>query len=295
MTGRALFRDYWDAVGRAPRAHRGRGELLISATLAGGAGGIGARKVQVYLPAGYHDGRDRFPVLLLNDGQNLFDEATSYAGSWHAEAALDRLQDLGRPVIAVGIPNAGMRRIFEYAPFRDRRYGGGGGEAYLAWLSGRVLPLVARNFRVAAGRETTALAGASMGGLISLYAAVKHPDRFGLAGAMSPSLFFGDEAMLRVLATDPAPHGRIYLDIGTLEGRRPVRRRRSTPKPPPKSPSGGMKRLRKVRRRLEKLGFKCGVDLAWSEEPGGRHDEAAWSRRLPEMLQFLFLPETPLK
>ena len=279
MTGRARFRDYWKTVGREAQ---GEGELLLSPVL---AGAVAPRAVQVYLPAGYRAGRDRFPVLYLHDGQNLFDPATSFMGSWHADLALDRQARAGAPVIAVAIPNSGLRRIHEYAPVRDRRYGGGGGAAYVEWLLGSVQPLIEKHFRVARGRETTAIAGASMGGLISLFAYARFPERFGLVGAMSPSLFFGDEALTRWFERHAIARGRIYLDIGTLEGRRNRRRRTA-----PKSPSGAMRRLRKLRRVLEKKGFRRGVDLEWIEEPGGRHDEAAWSRRLPGMLEFLFPP-----
>ncbi len=93
----------------------------------------------------------------------------------------------------------------------------------------------------------------------------------------------GDEALTRWVERHPVAPGRIYLDIGTLEGRR--NRRRKTP---PKSPSGAMRRLRKLRRVLEKKGFQRGRDLSWIEEAGGCHDETAWSRRLPGMLDFLF-------
>ena len=84
MTGRARFRDYWKTVGREAQ---GEGELLFLSVL---AGVVAPRAVQVYLPAGYRDGRDRFPVLYLHDGQNLFDPATSFLGSWRADLALDR-------------------------------------------------------------------------------------------------------------------------------------------------------------------------------------------------------------
>lgn len=278
---RTRFRDYWETVGR-PR--RGEGELLISPVL---DGPLPPRAVQVYLPPGYRAGRDRFPVLFLHDGQNLFDPATSFLGSWHAERALDQRAGDGAPVIAVAIPNAGERRLHEYAPFRDRRYGGGGGEAYLAWILGVVQPLIEREFRVARGRERTAIAGASMGGLISLFAYARFPAQFGLAGGMSPSLFFGDEALKRWIERRAIAPGRIYLDIGTLEGRRNRRRKR-----PPKSPSGAMRRLRGLRRVLEGKGFRRGQDLEWIEEAGGRHDEAAWARRLPGMLEFLFPART---
>jgi predicted alpha/beta superfamily hydrolase len=248
-------------------------------------GEVPARPILVYLPPGYAAAPEPLPVLYLQDGQNLFDPATSFAGSWHAERACDRLARLGRPVVAVGIPNAGLSRIHEYAPFRDRRYGGGGGEAYLTWLTQRVQPLVERSFRVRRGPEATGIAGASMGGLISLHAYARVPHRFGVVGAMSPSLFFGEEALTRQFESHSLVPGRVYLDVGTLEGRR--NRRRKTP---PKSPSGAMKRLRRLRRAFEKHGFRRGVDLEWLEEPGGRHDEAAWSRRLPGMMEFLFPP-----
>ncbi|MBP9143721.1 MAG: alpha/beta hydrolase [Thermoanaerobaculia bacterium] len=274
---RGRFRDYWKTVGREAR---GRGELLLSPVL---DGPLWPRPVQVYLPPGYGDGRERFPVIYLQDGQNLFDPATAFAATWRAERALDRLAGRGRPVIAVGVPNSGLRRIHEYAPFLDRRYGGGGGGDYLEWLAGTVQPLIEKQFRVARGRETTAIAGASMGGLISLYAFGRLPERFGLVGGMSPSLFFGDEALTRWLGERPLAGGRVYLDIGTLEGRRNRRRRT-----PPKSPSGAMRRLRRLRLAFEKAGYRRGEDLEWIEEPGGRHDEAAWARRLPGMLDFLF-------
>lgn len=279
--GRARFRDYWKTVGRAPQ---GEGELLLSPVL---EGALPPRAVQVYLPPGYRAGRDRFPVLYLHDGQNLFDPATAFMRSWHADRALDQLAREGAPVIAVAIPNSGVLRVHEYAPFRDRRYGGGGGVAHLTWILGTVQPLIEKQFRVARGREATAIAGASMGGLISLFAYARFPESFGLVGAMSPSLFFGDEALTRWVERHSIAPGRVYLDIGTLEGRRNRRLRT-----PPKSPSGAMRRLRRLRRVLEEKGFRCGDDLAWIEEPGGRHDEAAWSRRLPEMLEFLFPRQT---
>lgn len=249
-------------------------------------GEVPARPILVYLPPGYGAAHERLPVLYLHDGQNLFDPATSFGASWRAERAFDGLARLGRPVIAVGIPNGGLSRIHEYAPFRDRRFGGGGGEDYLLWLTRSVQPLVERSFRVRRGPESTGIAGASMGGLISLYAYARTPRHFGVAGAMSPSLFFGGEALTRQFELHPPPAGRVYLDIGTLEGRRNRRRRT-----PPKSPSGAMRRLRKLRRVLEQSGFRRGEDLAWIEEPGGRHDEASWSHRLPGMLEFLFPPQ----
>lgn len=275
-----MWRNYW--AGRE-RFARGKGELLISSPV---GGAVPPRPLTVYLPPGYRDGRDRFPLVVLQDGQNLFDDATSFAGAWRVERAIDELAAAGHPVIAVGVPNAEKHRIHEYAPVRDRRYGGGGGEAYNGYLVDSVLPAVGKGFRVRHDREAVGVAGASMGGLISLHAFFAWPERFGRVGAMSPSLFFGREALTRWIGRRPFPGGRVYLDIGTLEGRR-FRRRKSLPR----FPSGAMRRLRKLRKRLEKLGYRRGADLEWIEESGGRHDEAAWARRLPGMLRFLFASE----
>lgn len=271
-----IWRDYWQE--RESKA-RGEGELLISPPL---AGAVPPRALLAYLPAGYHESRERYPVVLLHDGQNLFDDATSFAGAWRVERAIDELARAGRPAIAVGIPNAGSKRLHEYAPVKDKRYGGGGGEAYSCYLAESVVPFLRRSLRVAAGRENVAVAGASMGGLISLHAFFAFPEVFGLAGAMSPSLFFGRESLTRWIGRRPFHAGRIYLDVGTLEGRRALGRRLLH-----RFPSGAMRRLRKLRKILEKKGYVRGVDLEWIEEPGGRHDEAAWSRRLPGMLRFL--------
>ena len=275
-----MWRDYW--AGREKFA-RGKGELLISSPV---GGAVPPRPLTVYLPAGYRDGRDRFPLVVLQDGQNLFDDATAFAGAWRAERALDGLAASGHPVIAVGVPNAEKHRIHEYAPVKDKRYGvagGAGGEAYSCYLVDSVLRGVEKSFRVRHDREAIGVAGASMGGLISLHAFFAWPERFGRVGAMSPSLFFGREALTRWIGRRPFHGGRIYLDIGTLEGRRNRKRRIL-----PRFPSGAMRRLRKLRKVLEKKGFERGVDLEWIEESGGRHDEAAWARRLPGMLEFLY-------
>jgi predicted alpha/beta superfamily hydrolase len=271
------WKSYW--IGRE-RSASGEGELLISAPV---GGDVPPRPLLTYLPPGYAKSRSRLPLLLMHDGQNLFDDATSFAGSWRAQAAIDALAHAGRPILAVGIPNSGAHRIHEYSPARDRKYGGGGGEAYIAWLAGNVLPFLRRSFRIAPEREAVGLAGASMGGLISLHAFFAHPELFGRCGAMSPSLFFAREAETRWISRQPFAGGRIYLDVGTLEGRRKRKLRLL-----PRFPSGAMRRLRKLRRRLERKGYERGVDLEFIEEPGGRHDEAAWARRLPGMLKFLF-------
>jgi predicted alpha/beta superfamily hydrolase len=96
-------------------------------------------------PSGLAAGQ-RYPVIYLQDGQNLFDPATSYVEPWGLLAAMDRLAVAGTEALVVGIPNHGRLRRYEYSPFRDILHGGGGGDRYLAFLLETVKPLIDRDF-----------------------------------------------------------------------------------------------------------------------------------------------------
>ncbi|MGN6756415.1 MAG: alpha/beta hydrolase [Thermomicrobiales bacterium] len=227
------------------------------------------RQILVHLPAGYAAGDQRYPVIYMQDGQNLFDPATSYAGDWHAGAALAVLERAGFPAILVGIPNMGKRRLAEYSPFREARLGGGAGDAYLNFVISTVKPLIDRDFRTLPAREDTAIAGSSMGGLISLYAFFARPDIFGLAGVMSPSLWFARGAIFRYLRRQPFVPGRLWLDTGDQEG------------------GNMLANARRLRDLLTAKGYHPGINLHYLEAAGAGHNEAAWAARLPAVLRFL--------
>ena len=230
-----------------------------------------SRDLLVALPPSYTAEGRRYPVLYMQDGQNLFDPATSHAGDWGLPASLDLLADRGVEAIVVGIPNAGRRRSYEYSPFRDTIHGGGGGgDRYLAFLVETVKRLVDRSFRTLPDRAHTVIAGSSLGGLISLYALWRHADVFGAAGVLSPALWFADRAMLRYAGRTAARvPGRIHLDVGTGEGAEAVADARA---------------LRDI---LVAAGYVPGRDLSYVEEEGGGHDEAAWGRRFLTAMPFL--------
>ena len=230
-----------------------------------------SRDLLVALPPSYTAEARSYPVLYMQDGQNLFDPATSHAGDWRLPATLDALAGRGVEAIVVGIPNGGRRRSYEYSPFRDTIHGGGGGgDRYLAFLVETVKPLVDRSFRTLPDRAHTVIAGSSLGGLISLYALWRHAEVFGAAGVLSPALWFADRAMLRYAErTAPRVPGRIYLDVGTGEGKEAVADARA---------------LREI---LTRPGFARCTELAWVEDEGGGHDEAAWGRRFREAMPFL--------
>jgi len=121
------------------------------------------RDILVYLPPSYPDSNRTYPTLYMHDGQNLFDEATSFAGEWRVDDALEQLAGEGIEAIVVGVPNTGANRLAEYSPFRDARFGGGRAGEYLDFIVDTVRPLVDEAFRTTGEREGTATIGSSMG------------------------------------------------------------------------------------------------------------------------------------
>ncbi|HEU5097965.1 MAG TPA: alpha/beta hydrolase-fold protein [Roseiflexaceae bacterium] len=242
------------------------------------------RKLYVYLPPSYAHKDRRYPVIYMQDGQNLFDQALSYAGEWQVDETMEALSQEGIEAIVVGVPNAGIHRIDEYSPFKDQRLRKGGrGDWYVAFLANTVKPLIDRDFRTLPEREHTGVLGSSMGGLISLYAFFCRPEVFGFAGAMSPSLWFAQEAILPYVRQAEARPGQIHLDLGTHEGSDT----RVLPGPPPRYTSRYLSAAHRMRDLLARKGYRLGQELNYHEEEEATHNEAAWARRLPDALRFL--------
>jgi predicted alpha/beta superfamily hydrolase len=247
----------------------------------------GSREILVYLPpslaaAGPDEAASgrRYPVIYFHDGQNVFDERTSYVGELRADETLEELASEGLEAIAVAVPNNGEARMDEYNPWRSSspwwrggRLSGGKGDAYLDFLVETVKPLIDASFPTSRRREDTGIAGSSMGGLISLYAVVARGDVFSLAGVMSPSLAWGDYRILRLIEEQGIPPARVHLDIGGREG------------------PGTVASTRRLRDLLVAKGMLEGRDLQYVEDVDAGHDEEAWAQRLPDALRFL-LAET---
>ncbi len=242
------------------------------------------RDVLVYLPPSYHHSPAAYPVIYMHDGQNLFDNATSFAGEWGVDETMEQLAyEEGLEAIIVGILNAGAHRLAEYTPFHDAHMGGGRGNAYLDFLVQTVKPLIDSDFRTLPGRRTTGIMGSSLGGLISLYAFFSHSAVFGFAGVMSPSLWFAEEAIYDYVAAAPFRPGKLYLDAGTRElgeqagGRfhRAAASRRYY---------AGVRRMKGI---LVRKGYRPLRDLLHVEEQWAGHSESSWGRRLGPALRFL--------
>ena len=227
------------------------------------------RDLTVYLPPSYGRSDRRYPVLYMQDGQNLFDPEASFAGSWRVDLAMNQAAARGAEGIVVGIPNAGEGRIAEYSPFDTPEGGPARGRHYVIYMAETVKPLIDARFRTLPQRETTGVVGSSMGGLISLFAFFARPDVFGVVGAMSPSLWIAERAIFGLLDPMPYQPGRIYLDVGRLEGQ------------------ATLDDARRLRDLLEAKGYPPGEQLRYVEDRAGQHEEAAWSRRFRSALTFL--------
>lgn len=233
------------------------------------------RTVEVHLPGEYDEEVRRYPVIYMQDGQNLFTEPQSFAGSWRLADELVQASRLGANAIVVGIHHASHDRIKEYSPFNDERIGGGEAAVYLAWLVDVLRPIVNERFRTLPAREHTGIGGSSMGGLLSLYAIFARSDVFGFAAVMSPSLWFAQGAIFDWVRAQPFVDARIYLDTGGREGERTL---------------ANAQRMRDL---LVEKGYLPGERLRWVEDSVGVHHESAWGRRFRKALPALLARATP--
>jgi predicted alpha/beta superfamily hydrolase len=240
------------------------------------------RNVVIYLPPNYDRRRQEgYPILLMQDGQNLFEPHTAFVPGQHwrlREAADDTIRSgLVEPLIIVGIENAGADRVHEYTPTHDAaRKAGGKAADYGQMLIEELLPLLRDRYRLAEGSSRVGVGGSSLGALLSLYVALQHPDVFGRAAVMSPAAWWGERAILREIeAFSGSERPRLWLDIGAREGRDAVAD------------------ARMVRDALRARGWTR-AELHYREESFAEHNESAWASRAPIMLQFLFPAGEPL-
>jgi predicted alpha/beta superfamily hydrolase len=241
------------------------------------------RFLRVWLPPGYDDPANEghcYPVLYLNDGQNLFEPTTSFNGvEWQVDETADRLVREGAvpPMIIVGMDNAGKDRIREYMPHRSLQpmIVRVSGTRYPDFLTQDVMPFMARHYRVATGPENTGLGGSSLGGLISLFTAAVKPGLIGRLLIESPSLWASNRQMIRQSRSVRNWPERVFLGTGTAEAGKPDRDR---------SMVDDVRELAAIFRRggLDDKHFKLVID------EGANHHESHWARRFPDALQFLF-------
>jgi enterochelin esterase-like enzyme len=243
------------------------------------------RFLRVWLPPGYEDAENEgrhYPVLYLNDGQNLFESATSFTGiEWQVDETAERLirEEAVPPMIIVGMDNAAKDRIREYMPYRSMnpvmlrvqgRY-------YPDFLMKEVMPFVGRNYRVATGPENTGLGGSSLGGLIALYTVMARPGVIGQLLLESPSLWASGRQLVREGRSVRIWPERIFLAAGTAEAGSAERSRTVV---------DDVRELAAILRRAVLSEKRLRLVI----KDGAGHNEAAWAERFPEALRFLFGP-----
>jgi glycosidase/predicted alpha/beta superfamily hydrolase len=235
------------------------------------------RRVMLYLPPDYATSQRRYPVLYMHDAQNVFDAATSFAGEWGVDETLDELHAHGDPgAIVVAIDNGGTHRMDEYNPWKsvDGQHGGGEGDAYVQFLVKTLKPYIDSHYRTRPDRENTGIMGSSMGGLISLYAALQYPEVFGRAGVFSCACWVAGPRILALArhAKPKRPLPRLYFVAGGLE-----------------TNDGSQARDQQmVIDSLVAAGFPSGTAIRSFVPADGRHSEWFWRREFPAAYQWLF-------
>ncbi|WP_036213905.1 alpha/beta hydrolase [Massilia alkalitolerans] len=231
------------------------------------------RQLRLYLPPGYATSKKRYPVLYMHDGQNLFDNATAYAGEWKVDETLDALAREGKlEMIVVGIDNGQEKRMTELNAWDNERIGKGEGREYTDFIVKTVKPMIDKQYRTLPGREHTAIMGSSMGGLASHYALVQYPQVFSKAGVFSPAYWTAQPSFDFVAAKPVPKDARVFLLMGEKEG---------------PQMNADVKRMAEV---VKKTGHPA-ANTVLKIVPGAEHNEAFWAGELREALLWMFAPD----
>lgn len=222
------------------------------------------RKIWVYLPSGYGASTEKYPVLYMHDGQNLFDKGSSFAGEWRIDEQLD---SIGAKAIIIGIEHGGDKRIDELTPYVNEKYGGGQADKYLDFIVTTLKPYVDKQYRTKPDRENTGIMGSSVGGLVSFYAMLKYPKVFGKTGIFSPSFWFSDDIYDLAINT-PRLNAHLYFMAGDHESTEMV------------SDLDRMLDILHTKEDHKKIHRKI--------VHNGRHNETLWAKEFTEAYQWLF-------
>jgi predicted alpha/beta superfamily hydrolase len=233
---------------------------------------IRTRRVAALLPHDYYETDKRYPVLYLQDGQNLFDDFAPY-GSWGVDKRLAELSERGMgDLIVIAIDHGETERMSEFVPSYRTKLGRGDGRAYVDFLATTLKPYVDDRFRTRPEAEHTGIGGSSLGGLISIYAGIQYPHVYHRLMVFSPSLWVTPDIHFGLMKlTTPYP-GRIYLYGGEAESDTMV------------------PNIQRFRDQLltQTGGHELAIKL--SIDPLGQHNEARWGREFNRAVRWLYFP-----
>lgn len=226
------------------------------------------RRIWVYLPKGYASSGKNYPVLYLQDGQNLFNEQTAAFGEWGVDECLDSLQQkIGKECIVVGIDHGANKRMTEYNPYTHAQYGNGEGKEYAAFLAKTLKPFIDSKFRTKKSAVNTFIGGSSMGAVISLYAITQYPESFGGGLLFSPAFWVSPELYSEVEKFTPATAPKLYFYAGGKESATMV------------------SEMKKMTDLLDK---KQNIQIRKVVSPLGQHNESYWRTEFADAWSWLF-------
>lgn len=225
------------------------------------------RKIWIYLPLDYaQHPQKRYPVLYMQDGQNLFDDLIAPYGEWQIDETLNALK---AELIVVGIEHGAEKRLDEYSPYRNEKYGGGEGDEYLAFIVNHLKPYIDKNFRTLTEPKHTWIGGSSMGGLISFYGVLKYSDTFHKALVFSPSFWFSDSLYRFVENANLKKFPVFYLLAGGQEG------------------YDVAKDIQRMENLLQKNRNFSDQNYRYKFVETGKHQESFWASEFSEAFQWL--------
>ncbi|UKJ08778.1 alpha/beta hydrolase [Solitalea lacus] len=227
------------------------------------------RRVWIYLPKNYYEKSERkkkYPVLYMQDGQNLFDDYFAPYGEWNVDETLD---SLGKELIIVAVDHGGMERLNDYSPYPNLKYGGGKGNRYLAFIVNTLRPYINSHYRTLKDEQNTGMMGSSMGGLISFYGGLRYDKVFGKIGVFSPSFWFQSLIYDYAKKWKPERKQRFYILAGENESDSLV---------------AEVKRMETI---MHNKGLND-EELKVAIKPDGRHAEWFWRREFSDAINWLF-------
>ncbi|WP_116127866.1 alpha/beta hydrolase [Lewinella sp. IMCC34183] len=234
---------------------------------------IRTRRVAALLPHDYYATDKRYPVLYLQDGQNLFDDYAPY-GSWGVDKRLAHLAEEGYgDLIVIAIDHADTKRVSEFTPSFKTRLGRGEGRQYVRFLAERLKPYIDGHFRTRPEPVHTGIGGSSLGGLISIYAGIMYPETYRKLMVFSPSLWVTPDIPFNVMKLTRQYHGRMYLYGGEAESATMV------------------PNMERFKRQLLEQTDASQLEIRLAVDPLGQHNEARWGREFPQAIRWLFPAE----
>lgn len=226
------------------------------------------RTIYIYLPVGYGASNKKYPVLYLQDGQNVF-RSTGVMGknAWAVDSILNSMP-AAKQCIVVGISHGAKYRLTEYNPY-DSKYGKQEGIAYVNFLVETLKPYIDEHYRTRKGARYTAIAGSSLGALIATYAAYKYPDVYGSAGVFSSAFWIGPDLYKEIGTHAANKQSGYYLTVGDVEG------------------SHEAEDVIKMDSTLHAAGYSLKQVPRTKINPGAKHNEKQWREAFPAFYAWL--------